>query len=167
MSEWINPPTHPPFLINTMYPAVCSEYKDAKCIPIIEEHPTSGRRWTWQEFILLQCDKCALLEKHTWYLVSSDTWVTPTPRKLGQVLRGRTGRGAGWVKCSPGWGTALTRHRSRKEHSREQPCLMGQKPRVQVGNWKVRRGPKCDRGRRPSGFLSKSYTIDLYFGKIS
>lgn len=36
---------------------------------------------------------------------------------------GRSDRGVGWVQCFPGGGTALPRHRSRKEHSREQSCL--------------------------------------------
>lgn len=39
--EWINPSIHPPLL--DQYPAVCTEHKDAKCIPIDEEHPTNGR----------------------------------------------------------------------------------------------------------------------------
>lgn len=118
MNEQMNESTHPSthhLCTNTMYPAVCTEHKDAKCIPVAEECTANGRRRSRKGFVLL-------------HVASVSSWITdvglwgaqPCVRhsyleKPGTDSQdehpswdcGEGGKGMGLVKCSPNWGTTL------------------------------------------------------------
>lgn len=117
-NEWIHPLTHPPFM--DQYYKSSSVHRTRRCrVPSQSRRASSQPEKAVTERTVLPNGAGMLSCTHTCAaLGSSGMWVTPTPRKRGQVgpqgghlsrACGKDWRRAVWAKPTPGWGTALTR----------------------------------------------------------